>query len=168
MAAEPEQLLRRSASAVEFEADPAGQQRDEQGVQAHALAFGLRGKLGVKSRRHSEADVSTGFAHDLTDGTAFGTFRSTFKSGPGGATNTPGPGTRIGVRMPEQRTEPQVHGVYSLYESVMVGGGYIIRRRDPDRQRTVALVDTYEQWDKFVTAIDLGAAEVAAVHAIDA
>lgn len=57
------------------------------------------------------------------------------------------------------------HGPYGLV--VSQSGGYIIRRQDDDRKRTVAFVDSKAQWERFVAAIEAGAIEVAAVHAID-
>jgi hypothetical protein len=62
-------------------------------------------------------------------------------------------------------TEYPTHGPYQLLMGPSDG---VIKRQDPDHRRTVAYVDTREQWDKFVAALDAGADEVAAVHAIDA
>lgn len=59
------------------------------------------------------------------------------------------------------------HGPYSLYMSVL-DGNLIIQRQDADRQSTVAFVETREQWDRFVAALESGMNEVDAVHAIDA
>lgn len=58
------------------------------------------------------------------------------------------------------------HGPYELVASSR--GGYIIGRRDRDgRKRTVAFVDSKAQWERFVAALEAGATEVGAVHAID-
>lgn len=60
------------------------------------------------------------------------------------------------------------HGPYELRVSLL-DGGMLIRRLDDDgRRRTVAMVDTLHHWDRFVAALEAGATEVAAVHAIDA
>lgn len=83
---------------IEFEANAAGQQRDEQRVQGDALALGLGGELGVKVDGHSEADVPAVVAHVLTDGTGYGTLSSTAKSGPA-VSHHPGPGNRNEVLM---------------------------------------------------------------------
>jgi hypothetical protein len=62
----------------------------------------------------------------------------------------------------------RTHGIYELVRSVPLDGRMVIRRRDPDHRRTVAFVDTLDEWNRFVTALNGGADEVAAVHAIDA
>lgn len=60
------------------------------------------------------------------------------------------------------------HGPYELTSNAFWRGGYIIRRQDGDgHKRTVAFVDNPDQWKRFVAALESGAVEVAAVHAID-
>lgn len=62
------------------------------------------------------------------------------------------------------------HGPYELIGPMTDGTDrMVIRRHDRDRRkRTVAIVDSVEHWDRFVAALESGADEVAAVHAIDA
>lgn len=60
------------------------------------------------------------------------------------------------------------HGPYRLCMDVLAGGLLIRRRGDDGRTRLVATIETLPQWDRFVAALEAGADEVAAVHAIDA
>lgn len=70
--------------------------------------------------------------------------------------------------MPADRTaEPIAHGIYSLLMNLSTGARMVIQRQDADRKSTVALVDTVQEWEKFVVAIERGEDEVTAVHAID-
>jgi hypothetical protein len=62
---------------------------------------------------------------------------------------------------------PVEYGPYSLRVE-MVTGNMIIGREGPTGRKTVAFVETVEQWDRFVSALESGADEVAAVFAIDA
>lgn len=61
------------------------------------------------------------------------------------------------------------HATYGPYELVvgLLDGRLMIQRQDADHKRTVAFVESLEQWDRFVAALESGADEVAAVHAID-
>lgn len=69
--------------------------------------------------------------------------------------------------MQAERTENVQHGPYELRAS-LVTSGYIITRKEGDGpRRTVALIESVEQWDRFAAALESGADEVAAVHAID-
>lgn len=69
--------------------------------------------------------------------------------------------------MPQTTTpEAAAYGPYSLVASLL-NGRLSIRRQDADRRRTVAIVDTLAQWDRFVGALKAGDDEVSAVHAID-
>jgi hypothetical protein len=65
--------------------------------------------------------------------------------------------------------EAVAHGCYSLEPAPASIGATArtIRRQDPDRKRTVAVVHSLEEWGYFVAAIEAGMDEVAAVHAID-
>jgi hypothetical protein len=58
------------------------------------------------------------------------------------------------------------HGSYRL-ETTPSGGSLVIVRQDDGVRRTVCFVEREEQWTRFVAAIESGAGEVAAVHAID-
>ena len=60
-----------------------------------------------------------------------------------------------------------MHGVYSLFDFGTADGRKSIRRQDADAKRTVCFVDSVDEWERFVAAIEGGADEVAAVHAID-
>jgi hypothetical protein len=70
-------------------------------------------------------------------------------------------------RKPQTATGAVEHGPYSLVMSLMTGA-LIIQRQGPAKKSTVAFVDSLAQWDRFVAALEDGANEVAAVHAIDA
>jgi hypothetical protein len=69
--------------------------------------------------------------------------------------------------MRTKATEPVAYGPYSLIVNLSEGASMVIRRDDGDRQRTVAFVDSLAEWDRFVTELEGGSDEVAAVHAID-
>jgi hypothetical protein len=69
--------------------------------------------------------------------------------------------------MPTNNGEPVAYGPYSLLVNLSEGARMMIRRDDGDRKRTVALIDTLGQWDRFVAALEAGSDEVAAVHAVD-
>ena len=66
--------------------------------------------------------------------------------------------------MPTERA----HGAYSLFDFGTADGRKSIRRQDAYAKRTVCFVDSVDEWERFVAAIESGADEVAAVHAIDA
>ena len=66
-----------------------------------------------------------------------------------------------------ERTERAQHGPYEL-RALLIGDMFISRKEGNRPRATVATVETVEQWDRFVAALDAGADEVAAVHAIDA
>lgn len=63
--------------------------------------------------------------------------------------------------------EPVRHGPYEVVVSLL-DGQMIVRRDDGGRKRTVCFIETLAEWDRFVAALQTGAGEVAAVHAIDA
>lgn len=67
--------------------------------------------------------------------------------------------------------KPATDVVTTFREFELVTGlrGLAIGRRDFDgRRRTVASIEMRDQWDRFVAALEAGADELAAVHAIDA
>ena len=68
--------------------------------------------------------------------------------------------------MQAQRNDQVTYGPYSLVVSLL-DGRMSIRRQDADHKRTVAFVDSLAEWERFVAALEAGADEVAAVHAID-
>lgn len=56
---------------------------------------------------------------------------------------------------------------HQQYVLLDMGTRLLIARQDMSRRRTVAMIENRDQWDRFVAAIESGADEVAAVHAID-
>lgn len=56
---------------------------------------------------------------------------------------------------------------YGSYALVSIGSNMVIRRKDSDHSRTVAIIETTQQWQKFVAALKFGQNEIQAVHAID-
>lgn len=69
----------------------------------------------------------------------------------------------------ETTIETATHGPGPFYKLVRQPSGQLmIRCQDRDHARTVAFVDSRQQWKRFVYALDRGADEVAAVHALDA
>jgi hypothetical protein len=58
-----------------------------------------------------------------------------------------------------------VYGPYGLFVSLFGNSRMMIQ--DAEASRIVAFVDSLAEWERFVAALEDGADEVAAVHAID-